>query len=525
MKLKEDLSSLSASDLAFLGQQQAWLQTARDNQVLPIDGWATAIARAGRGWGKTQVGANWAIRETHLYPGIVFHAIAPSHADLIGTMFNGVSGIMSLCPSDLIEATNFSAAIPTIKFKNGSLIRGFSAQSPERLRGPQGSRVWGDEVAAWGPGAEPTLYNIDLSTRIAYKAPDGRLIQPQKLYTTTPKPLMWLKQLIDRAQIVINGSTYENKANLAEDFLKEISVYEGTNIGRQEIHGELIDIAEAAIIKQSWLRVWPNERPLPWFEFIIVAMDTAFTEKTFDKKTFDRDPTCCQVWGVFTYEGRWNIMLLERWSDHVGFPELVRRAKREMFERTYGRRTETLFTPMIGPSMHAEQVKRPDLLLIEDKGSGISLRQMLVPEGIEAWPYNPGKADKLSRLHAVSHVASGGPDADGVFRGGRGRIWLPESTNAAKKGQPRNWVLPMLDEVCIYSGPGTTKHDDDVDVFSMTMRYFADHYLGAGMEGKIKPGAAIVNVSSALVGPEFVEGEDRLPGGLDNMEVSNPYYG
>jgi predicted phage terminase large subunit-like protein len=520
-QLRKDLSRLAPLDLAFLQQQERWLAKARDNQVLPIDGWSLAIARAGRGWGKTEVGANWAVRECCLYPGIVLHAVAPSHADLIGTMFNGISGVMSVCPPELIEGTNFSAAIPTIKFKNGSLIRGFSAQSPERLRGPQASRVWGDEVAAWGVGAEATLMNIDMSTRIAYKCADGRLVQPQRLYTTTPKPLAWLADLLKRAQIVINGSTYENKANLAEDFLRDISMYEGTNIGRQEIHGELIDIAEAAIIKQSWLRIWPNSQPLPWFDFVMVVMDTAFTEKTFDKKTFDRDPTCCQVWGVFSHERRWNLMLLERWSDQVGFPELVRRAKKEMRDRTYGRRTEVLFKPLIGNALHAEQMKRPDLLMIEDKGSGISLRQMLATEGIDSWPYNPGKADKLARLHAVSHVAHAG------------RVWLPESTNPAKKGVARNWVLPMIDEVCIYSGPGTTKHDDDVDCYSMANRYFADRWLSAGVDGKIliEKDTQLVNVSSALAGEEWIEGEDRLPGmvghngGPELDDFVNPYYG
>lgn len=507
-QLRDELAKLSAIDLAFIATQEAWLSKARDNQVLPIDGWSLAIARAGRGWGKTEVGAEWTLRESGMYPGIVTHAIAPSHADLIGTMFNGISGIMAITPPEMIEATNFSAAIPTIKFKNGSLIRGFSAASPERLRGPQCSRVWGDELAAWGAGAEATLDNINFSTRIAYKAADGRVVQPQRLYTTTPKPLMWLGEMLKKAQIVINGSTYENKANLAEDFLRDITIYEGTSIGRQEIHGELLDISEAAIIKQSWLRLWPNKKPLPWFDFVMVVMDTAFTEKTFDKKTFEADPTCCQVWGVFAHERKWNMMLLERRSDHVGFPELVRWAKREM-KAEYGRRSEILFTPLIGQQMHAEQVKRPDLLMIEEKGSGISLRQMLNSEGIESWPYNPGKADKLSRLHAVSHVANAG------------RIWLPESTK--KAGEPRNWIVPMLDEVCTYSGPGTTKHDDDVDCYSMANRYFADRWLMAGVDGVIKAGGATVNVSSALAGEEWIEGEDQLPGQYEGEQLDSPY--
>lgn len=514
-KLRSDLANLTPLDLAFVDAQTRWLAKARDKQVLPIDGWSVAVAKAGRGWGKTEVGAQWSLRECGLYPGIVLHAVAPSHADLVGTMFNGISGIMAVTPPEMIEATNFSAAIPTIKFKNGSLIRGFSSQSPERLRGPQSSRVWGDEAAAWGAGAEATLDNINFSTRIAYKAADGKLVQPQRLYTTTPKPLQWLAKMLKRANIVINGSTYENKDNLAEEFMRDVSVYEGTAIGRQELHGELLDISEAAIIKQSWLRVWPNKSPLPWFDFVMVVMDTAFTEKTFTKKTMEADPTCCHVWGVFSHERRWNMMLLERWSEHVGFPELVRRAKQEM-KAQYGRRSEILFTPLVGQQLHAEQIKRPDLLMIEEKGSGISLRQQLMSEGVESWPYNPGKADKLARLHGVSHVASGGPvkvDGEWRFVPGRGRIWLPESTNPEKAGTPRNWVLPMLDEVCIYSGPGTTKHDDDVDCFSMAGRFFSDRWLTAGAEGEIRPSSSTVGITGNDSGEEWIPGDgDRRPG-------------
>lgn len=504
----KDVANLDANELAFLDSEHKWLSKARIKQVLPLDGWSLAIARAGRGFGKTETGAQWVRRESCLYPGIVTHAIAPSHADLIGTLFQGISGLLAVTPPDLIESTNFSAAIPVIRFKNGSVVKGFSSQSPDRLRGPQASRVWGDELAAW-ENAEETLVNVDMSTRIAYRTPAGKLIQPQRLYTTTPKPLKWLADLIKKANIVIEGSTYENKANLAEDFISSLSQYEGTQIGRQEIHGELLDISEAAIIKRSWLKLWPNKSPLPWFDFVMVVLDTAFTEKTFNRKSYESDPTGCQVWGVFSHDRRWNMMLLEHWKDRIGFPELLRRAKKEM-RAEYGRRTEQIFKPFIGGALHAEQIKRPDLLMIEDKGSGISLRQMLSQEGIDSWPYNPGKADKLSRLHGVSHIPAAG------------RIWLPESTK--NEGEPRNWIMPMLDELCSYSGPGTTKHDEDVDCFSMACRYFGDRWMSAGVEGLIKPDSQYVNVSIGGVDRmEWLE-DDRIPGVTYEEGLSeNPY--
>lgn len=472
MSTSEELvDKLSPLGLLWVDAENEWLGRARPKQILPIDGWSLAIAKAGRGWGKSETGSQWIRREAQMYPGIVIHAIAPSHADMVGTMISGISGILAVTPTELIESTNFSAAIPTIKFKNGSLIRGFSSQSPDRLRGPQAHRVLGDEIASW-ENAAAMLVNIDMSTRLAYTMPDGTQGQPKRFYTTTPKPLKWLADLIKKADIVIEGSTYENAANLAKDFLSGLVMYEGTQIGKQEIHGELIDIGEAAIIKRQWLRLWSSDHPLPWLEYVFVSLDTAFTERTYNKKSYEADPTACTVWGVFAHERKWNLMLLECWAAHLSFPQLLARVRKEM-RAVYSRRTEQLFKSMYGAALHLEQEKKPDILLIEDKGSGISLRQMLAQEGQYSEPFNPGRADKLSRLHAVSHVPASG------------RIWIPEST--VNRGVPRNWTEPLLDEVCAYSGPGTTPHDDFVDSCSQAWRLFADKFLNVGVDGTLKP--------------------------------------
>jgi hypothetical protein len=209
------------------------------------------------------------------------------------------------------------------------------------------------------------------------------------------------------------------------------------------------------------------------------------------------------VWGIFAHQRRWNMMLLEAWRDRLGFPQLIERARKEM-RAVYGRRyIVSSYRPLIGEQDRPpyEQEKRADIMIIEEKGSGISLRQMLASEGQDSWPYNPGHADKTSRLHGVSHVAAAG------------RIWLPESTKSP--GNPRGWCNPFLSEVCVYSGPGTTKHDDWVDSFSQGARFFADRWL----EGGVGPDQQIRN-DSVMV-------EVDLPPGvvIDSMgeEVEPPY--
>lgn len=495
--LAQRLRSASSGDLAFIDAERLWLESARPKQVLPIDGWSMAVALSGRGFGKTMMGASWVRRQAGLYPGCVIHVIAPTYGDLRGVIFNGPSGLLKQIPAPMVATVNHS--LFEIRLYNGTLIRGYSAEAPDRLRGPQCHFLWGDEAAAWGNTAQEMIANIDMSTRLAYRTRDGRLIQPQRFYTTTPRPLQWLKKMIERPDVhIVTGSTYENRANLAESFLRELEEYEGTQIGRQEIHGELIDIGESAIIKRSWLKLWPVDKPLPWFDFVFISLDTAMTEATFDKKTYDPDYTACTVWGVFAHERRYNLMLLECWHEKIGFPDLILRARREL-TAVYGRRTETFFKPLIGSAIVHEQKRKPDLLIIEDKGFGIGLRQMLAQEGIDSWPYNPGRADKTSRLHAVSHIPAAG------------RIWLPESKNAA--GEPRSWCQPLLDEVCVFSGPGTTQHDDFVDSSSQAWRYFADRWLNTGVGAEIKPDTVHV---------EGFEEDDVRPAAYGEV-TRNPY--
>lgn len=311
-----------------------------------------------------------------------------------------------------------------------------------------------DEVAAW-PNMEDTWDMLEMTLRVGEN--------PQILWTSTPKPKELIRRLVvpQRDRVIITGSTYENKANLAKKFLDKITIYEGTKLGEQELHAKLLDPEESGIVKRSHFRLWPNSRPLPAFDMIIVSLDTAFTEKTLDRKSHDPDATACTVWGIFQHEKRGNIMLLDCWDEHLGLPELIRRCRREMSAR-YGDDSGVMIKPQFGPATSDTAGRRPDILLIEDKGSGISLRQMLEQEGIIAYPYNPGRADKLTRLHIVSPVLA------------RRLVWLPESSNPMRRGMPVNWCDTMLAQLCSFTGTGSIKHDDYVDSVTQCLRLCMD---------------------------------------------------
>jgi predicted phage terminase large subunit-like protein len=460
------LQTLTPQQQAFALWQNRWAQTARANQIPELvapDGFVEMGYLAGRGFGKTRVGAEWLARQAYLDPeGFDSAVIAPTYQDVKFTCFE--NGLLDVIPPELIKNYNRTDLVIEMYNVTGgvSSIRGFTAEKPERLRGPQTARLWGDELAAWQYDDVWDMAMMGLRL--------GR--HPQVLWTTTPKPKELVRKLVapKKGRVIVTGATYDNRANLPDSFFDQLAQYEGTTLGRQELYGELISPEESGIVRRSHFRLWPHDKPLPQFDLVILSLDTAFTEATVDKRSGDPDPTACTVWGVFHHEKRNNVMLLDCWDAHLGMPDLIRRVKKEM-NISYGDDGDAaLIKPLFGSSKPLTSGRKPDILLIEDKGSGISLRQMLEREGLEAYAYNPGRADKLTRLHIVSPIFA------------RRMIWLPES--AKHPGQPRNWIDPLLHQLCSYTGPNSIKHDDYVDSSTQALRLMMDKRLLDAVQAK-----------------------------------------
>tara|TARA_R110000868_G_scaffold398600_2_gene671864 strand:- start:2581 stop:4044 length:1464 start_codon:yes stop_codon:yes gene_type:complete len=472
-----ELSHLKREKLAYLQWQTNWQETARPDQIMPPSGWTECGVLAGRGYGKTRVGAEWlgeaAYRDPQAFPRAV---IAPTQADVRFTCFEGESGLLSVIPPELVASYNRTDIVLTLT--NGATIRGFSAEKADRLRGPQNADVWCDELAAWGKDAEDTWDMMMFGLRLGPK--------PRALWTTTPKPVAIVRRLTmpRDERVIVRGSTYDNRANLPDSFFAQVEIYEGTKIGRQELYGELIDPEESGIVKRSDFRLWPAKSPLPKLDWIIMSLDTAYTEKTLDTKG-DPDPTACGVWGVFTYKGMGHVMLLDCWEEHLGLPDLMKRVKREMNTAYGDDEDEALIKPMFGSAKPMTSGRKPDILLIEDKGSGISLRQMLERAGILAHAYNPGRADKLTRLHVVSPIFAAR------------RVWVPESEK--NPGKPRTWCEPVIGQLCAFAGERSIKHDDHVDQCTQALRLCMDKNLlklikdKTPVEGDRPPPRVVIN--------------------------------
>lgn len=488
---RESLLALSNEDLRGLLWQAEWAKTCHDFQRLPEGEWWTIwLMLAGRGAGKTRTAAETVGSWAWTSPGTRWLVSAPTHADVRSTCFEGESGLLNVVPPELIVEYNKSLQEIIIKTRGGgpdSMIKGIGAEDPNRFRGPQFHGGWFDEMAAWQYARESydmIMFGMRLGQR------------PRIIITTTPKPVPIIRDLVSRSGndvAVTTASTYTNLKNLAPTFRAQILQYEGTELGRQEIHAEILDPEESGIIKRSWFKMYPAASSLPLFEYIILSLDTAFTEASRDKRSGKADPTACSVWGLWYKDGDPQIMLLDAWDERLGLPGLIERTIKEM-AFTYGPEESALITHTKG-SRQLIRGRKPDLCLIEDKGSGISLRQMLAKERIKTYPYNPGRANKLDRLHAVSHIFKGGV------------VWVPEGRVRADNGVMRatgkvaSWAQALISQLCSFSGEGSTDHDDYVDSTTQAVRLLADRF----------------SITFAL--PPEVEEEEYLP----YQPRKNPY--
>src|SRR3974390_2869881 len=160
------------------------------------------------------------------------------------------------------------------------------------------------------------------------------------------------------------------------------------------------------IVKREWLRFYgPNEKP-ERFDQIVESWDTA--NKDSELANF----SVCTTWGV---KGQ-HLYLLDVYRRKVDFPDL-KRAVRELAARHHS-----------------------DVVLVEDKASGISLIQELRAEGFSLVQEAPAiDGDKIMRLHAQTAKIEGG------------FVLLPKEAH---------WLDAYVLELTTFPN---SKHDDQVD--------------------------------------------------------------
>jgi phage terminase large subunit-like protein len=262
-ELEDYLSSLTDDEAAAL--EYDWEFLARPNQIAPDGEWSGWLVLAGRGFGKTRTGAEWVRQIKDTIPRIGM--IAPTAADVRDVMVEGESGIMAISPP--WDKPLYEPSKRRLTWDNGAQAALYSADEPERLRGPQHGALWADEIAAW---RYPETWDMaQMGLRLG--------THPRFIVTTTPKPIKIVRELLsDPSVIVTRGTTYDNQANLAPSFLSTIvKKYEGTRLGRQELNAEVLEDTPGALWNRTQIdKLRVNVMPTD-LERIVVSIDPAVT--------------------------------------------------------------------------------------------------------------------------------------------------------------------------------------------------------------------------------------------------------
>lgn len=260
-----------------------WEAQARPGQRPPAGDWRCWLLLSGRGYGKTRAGAEWVREQVESHGKKRIALVAATAADARDVMVEGESGILAISRPDFVP--RYEPSKRRLTWPNGAMATTYSADEPRALRGPQHDAAWCDELAAWRypESWDMLLFGLRLGQN------------PRVVVTTTPRPTVLVKSLMAKKTTVLTrGSTYDNRANLAPEFFDDIvAAYEGTDLGRQEIYGEVIEDLAGALWKRRNIddNRWGLDpetgapRRLPDLARIVVAVDPSVTSEEGSDET------------------------------------------------------------------------------------------------------------------------------------------------------------------------------------------------------------------------------------------------
>lgn len=169
--------------------------------------------------------------------------VGATAADVRDVMVEGPAGMLAIAPP--WDRPKYEPSKRRLTWRNGAVATLYSADEPDRLRGPQHDLAWCDELAAW---RRPEAWDmLMMGLRLGHN--------PRCVVTTTPRPTLAVRNLMAASTTVtVRGSTYENLDNLAPAFRDQIiTQYEGTRLGRQELHAEILDDVPGALWQRTML--------------------------------------------------------------------------------------------------------------------------------------------------------------------------------------------------------------------------------------------------------------------------------
>lgn len=263
------MARLNTEQLA--GLRYNWGFWARPAQLEPEGDWRTWLALAGRGFGKTEIGAQW-IRKRVNEGALMIALVAETQKDLEEVM---IPRLLKVTPDE--EAPDVRYKPVRLKWPGGAIAYGYNGTEPDQLRGPEFDTAWVDELAKYSKARE-TWDMLQFTMRRG---------SPRVLVTTTPRPIPIIKDIMSKtATVVTRGKTMDNADNLAPEFIEDImSKYAGTRLGRQELEGEIVDDVPGALWTRAMLDL-NRIAEAPEMARVVIGVDPSGTDGNDD----DGDP-------------------------------------------------------------------------------------------------------------------------------------------------------------------------------------------------------------------------------------------
>lgn len=254
-KQKAILAKFSTFERALLCH--SWDVLGRPEQLLPEDdSFDVALVLAGRAFGKTKLGGNWARRKSESGRAMRGALIGPDEGEIRKYMIEGVSGILASSPPWFRPKFYSSKGSMRLVYPNGAEIECHSAEESE-YRGPNLDFVWWDEPAKcrW---LVPLWSNVQLALRGSGLG----MSPPQVLFTGTPLPLEFFRALKkDPRTLFRGGSSLDNAANLPRKYLDKLNNMGDTRLAAQERDGVLLDDEKGTLFPMATIDEYRIKSP------------------------------------------------------------------------------------------------------------------------------------------------------------------------------------------------------------------------------------------------------------------------
>ena len=224
--------------------------------------WRIWAIVAGRGFGKTRAGAEWVWARAREDGSARIALVGSTIDEVERVMVTGESGLLACARGH--ERARWIAAKGILRFPSGAQAYAFSAERPDKLRGPQHHHAWCDELAKW-PRAEDAWNNLMLGLRLGER--------PRTVVTTTPRPVPLLKRILGLPGCSATKGRTDENPHLPADFRGAVeAMFGGTRLGRQELDGMLLEEFEGALWSRETIEA-SRGAPAGGFDRVVIGVD------------------------------------------------------------------------------------------------------------------------------------------------------------------------------------------------------------------------------------------------------------